>query len=164
MRRALANKQVLLAWCGWPPPHELSWGVMHAVDNGHFRGCVAGDPALERAHSGTAYQVYVLEEIAPLVWPPGFKALGEVYRESAGLRRRPTASTPADLMLGVPAISAWREVLNISETRAAATDGIAQVVAQLSVRTHQLSRWCHAAASSISAQELLAFFERCAAD
>lgn len=58
---SLANGQPVLAWAGWPPPDELSWGVVTALDDRRrCRGRVPGRAdavALERA----AWQCYVVQ-------------------------------------------------------------------------------------------------------
>lgn len=62
---SLANGQPVLAWAGWPPPHDLSWGVITALDDRRCcRGRVPGRAdavPLERA----AWQCYVVQAFRP---------------------------------------------------------------------------------------------------
>ncbi len=62
---ALAHRQPVLAWMGWPAPHETQWGIISAIDARTRRcaGIIASVPqmiALDRA----AVQAYVAQELA----------------------------------------------------------------------------------------------------
>ncbi len=86
---ALAHRQPVLAWMGWPAPHETQWGIISAVDARTRRcaGIIAGVPqliALDRA----AVQAYVAQEFAPadagvagLVRPAAARSLAVLRNE-----------------------------------------------------------------------------------
>lgn len=63
---ALAHHQPVLAWMGWPAPHQTQWGIITTLDARTRRcaGIIAGVPqliALDRA----AVQAYVAQEFTP---------------------------------------------------------------------------------------------------
>jgi hypothetical protein len=59
IRAALERDEPVLAWMGWPPPHESDWGIVTGIDaaTGQCRGWTPGGP---RRLVSSPVQVYLL--------------------------------------------------------------------------------------------------------
>jgi hypothetical protein len=60
IRRACDAGQCCLAWRGWPPPHELDWGVLTGVGDDQPHGISPN--GAEVVLAAPAWQVYVVED------------------------------------------------------------------------------------------------------
>jgi hypothetical protein len=60
---AMARDEPVLAWMGWPSPHEMQWGIITAVANESRRcfGCTAGLADVRSTLTGPPVQVYVAQ-------------------------------------------------------------------------------------------------------
>jgi hypothetical protein len=59
VRTAIERDEPVLAWMGWPPPHESDWGIITAVDpaTGGCTGWTFGGP---RSLESAPVQVYLI--------------------------------------------------------------------------------------------------------
>lgn len=109
VRRALAQGQTALAWCGWPSPAERQWGVLCANAGTELQGYTIGHGGAATALSGPAYQVYVVEEYqapAPATGAPAAWFAHVARVAAAGWQGRlPTAP---GVLTGEAAFEIWR--------------------------------------------------------
>jgi hypothetical protein len=112
IERALEHGQPVLAWQGWPVPHEMMWGIITAksADGVGFSGVAGG----QRVVLATApIQMYVIEEIAPD--RPDERALLRVALEAADRVLRNQLDPRLGVVTGLPAYELWAERIHAGD-------------------------------------------------
>lgn len=119
IEKALAVGQSVLAWRGWPPPYENSWGVIESCAAAGVAGRCANAQAGAVAMVGPAHQVYVVEARDA----PQPLASDELLAHVASLAIRQfdgAWTTDGVTLTSVAALNAWSAAIEASRPCAAA--------------------------------------------
>jgi hypothetical protein len=109
IRTALEHGQPVLAWMGWPAPHEREWGVITAMDGDVCVGHVPGGAQMQRLEHA-AVQAYVVQDCAA----PPVPASELLKSAVARMRRALLNELPQryGVVSGVEAVRYWRARLD----------------------------------------------------
>jgi hypothetical protein len=112
---AISRDEPLLAWMGWPPPHEAIWGIVTGIESAS-RSCF-GQTMYSRGKpvtmTGPAVQVYTVQEYAPA--KSAAPVLIDAVLERAAVVLNNRLDPSFGVLSGVAAFRRWREVLASGE-------------------------------------------------
>jgi hypothetical protein len=143
--RALEHDQLVLAWRGWPAPHDRLWGVITSFQGGTLGGHTLGADGRPLPLSGPAHQVYIVEESRPV--DPSALAPAHLFAHAARQARAGWAGTwarCANVKTGAAAYRAWQDILRTGADGGAGVVPLYRQHAQ-AARVHGAARGCLAA-------------------
>ena len=115
---ALSRDEPVLAWMGWPPPHEAIWGIITGIDP--TSKCCLGQTMYSRgkaaAMTGPPVQVYLVQDYAPA--EAAAPVLIDAVLERAAVVLNNKLDPSFGVFSGAPAFRRWREVLLAGEETA----------------------------------------------
>ncbi|QDV91009.1 hypothetical protein RAS2_20980 [Phycisphaerae bacterium RAS2] len=174
VRLSLARGEPVLAWMGWPPPHDSQWGVITAIDiDGVARGLTPGCGSEPVRLVGPAVQAYCASA-AEQIRRPNQDRLESMLRRFGSIVRN-ELQVDFGVMTGVAALAALREETNpeiispvlrrmaadraaaIPTLRALATGANTSFQSLLDHVAHAMDRQCECVAriEQLSAEELV---------
>ena len=109
---AVARGEPVLAWMGWPSPHELKWGIITDIDaaSGRCLGCTAGLTEPRVPLAGPPVQVYVVQGGA--AGDPSPRDLLQAALERAAVILDNRLDPSFGVVTGPPAMLDWHTALS----------------------------------------------------
>lgn len=112
IRTAIDRHEPVIAWMGWPKPHEMLWGVITDIDptSGRCIGRCCGQPDERITLSGTPVHVYLVQEYAETQPRPVDLLSAAMDRAAIVLNDR--LDTGYGVTCGPTALEHWRDTLD----------------------------------------------------
>ncbi|MEE8384322.1 MAG: hypothetical protein V3S01_00205 [Dehalococcoidia bacterium] len=111
IQAALERDEPVLAWAGWPAPHEMLWVVITGVDaaSRQCTGCSCASPGQRVLLTGPPVQVYLVQDYTETCLTPGQVLSAALQRADAVFNNRLAASF--GVVSGPAALEKWHDAL-----------------------------------------------------